>query len=116
MRRLDAEWFDNPKSFNFVRFVNSRAQEADLIMQSTTFNVSPKLGKDKCVLCSVNVMFYVFILLFPDETTADQFYAAVANDVNADLPCPHSWLSAHLIKRIDSPVFPVLPHLPYVRS
>lgn len=111
-RYLNSDWFENPRTFSFIRIINSRGHEADLIVQSKNFNISSRVGEDKYVLCSNYVREYSFILLFADKTNADNFYAAVERDLDRTIICSDVWITSELLQVIDLPEFPALP-LPY---
>lgn len=92
-KSLSAGWFPYPKSFNFVWYDSSgRFKKVLLVVLSKTFNISEKIGPDRFVLCSANVLTHKFILLFPSDTHADKFYESVEHDLNDQIPCPGGWV------------------------
>lgn len=101
MRYLERQWFEYPKTFNFVHAGQTQAHEADLILQSRTFDISP-LGDNIYVLCTSDIDHYrVFILIFPDATNAVNFHSAVLRDVDGSMNCSHNWLPPELLQAIN---------------
>lgn len=113
-KRMDPDRFEYPVSLNFVRILSRRTQEADLIIQPRTFNISRRLNGSKYVLCTYYDQFSVYVLLFHNETNAGEFSASVASYVNLDIICTADWLTPELLRQIDSPRMSYLPHLPYL--
>lgn len=116
VRNLDRDWFENPRSFNFVRIVDERNQEADLVFQSMKFNITPGLDNDKYILCAntIEYSYYVYVLFFADETIANKFYELVIDDVDRQIPCSNDWLTPELARQMHSPFS--IPHLPRLRD
>lgn len=114
-KRMDSARFDHSKSFNFVRVMSSKSQEADLIVQPKTFNISQRFCGNKYVLCAHYDQFSLYVLRFPSGTEADKFFASVENDIDPNIVCSTDWLTPELSQQIDSPQALTYPHLPYVR-
>ena len=102
MRDLDPKWIEDPKTFSFVHVRHVRDQKAVMIVQSKTFSISPRLGDDLYVLCTYDIEYRIFILLFPDKTNADNFETAVKDDLEPDVPCSSEWLTFELLQKINS--------------
>lgn len=115
VKHMDPTRFEYPISFNFVRLLRRKTREADLIIQPKTFNISHRVGGNKYVLCTYYDQISVYVLLFPNETKANEFFASVENHVNLDIVCSANWLTQQLLQQIDSPEMPAYPHLPYLR-
>lgn len=113
VKHIDPARFKISKSFNFVRALNRRAQEVDLIFGPKTFNISENLNGDKYVLCT---NYRLYVLLFVDETSAHAFRTSVKDDLNVGITCSNDWLTLTLMRQIDSPIIPRLPHLPYLKA
>lgn len=95
--------------------MNQRAQEVDLVFQPHTFNISLRIDDNKYVLCLMGKRHLVYVVLFPDETNAAAFHHSVENDVNLDIVCSSDWLTPELLRQVNSPEMPRLPHLPYLK-
>lgn len=93
MKQLDPRWYEDPRTFSFVHIRHVRDQEAVFVVQSKTFNVSPRLDNNKYVLCAFDVEYHYFILLFDNETNARNFHDAVKHDLEGDINCSSDWLT-----------------------
>lgn len=93
-KNLDATRFPHPKSFNFVSYgFEARHQGVHLVLLSKTFNLSAKTNANKYVSCSKNVPTHQFALLFPNATSADEFYSAVENHLDREIECSGNWMT-----------------------
>lgn len=102
-KNFRARWYANPRSFNFSIYGSrARFQGVQLVILSKTFNISPRIDKNMYVVCSANVSTHLFILLFTDASTADDFYSSVENDVDDRIPCSKDWVTSDLIQDMNS--------------
>lgn len=119
VKHMDPTRFEHPISFNFARQINRRSQEANLVVQPKTFNISQRFGDNKYVLCTFYDQFSIYVLRFPSETEADEFSDFVQDHVNRDIPCTNDWLTPEMLRQIDLPeiqIFPRWPYLEYSRN
>lgn len=103
-KNLNFNWFPRMKSVNFVyNDSDAGTDSVHLLLLSKTFNISEKLDTNKFILCSQNITSHRFILNFPQNTHAKNFFAFIKNDLNKEIPCPiEPWVTYKFLKIVNS--------------
>lgn len=101
---LNAIWFPNMKTFNFVyhNFIDD-IDNVLLVLLSKTFNLSPLVPPNKYILCAANFPTLRFFLYFPQNLHATRFYNYIEGDLNDEIPCPvEKWVTYKLLTIINN--------------